>query len=235
MKDDVFRSSSEYWEHRYAEGGTSGKGSFGKLAIYKATFLNRFAEINRVTSVAEFGSGDGNQAAHFRFKDYTGYDVSAAAVAKCQTQFSADHSKKFFVLDDRTTISTVDLSLSLDVIYHLVEDNIFEQYMTRMLDASARYAIFYSSNKDVPASPAHPHLRHRRFTDWIRKHRPEFNFVGRAENMMRALSRISGDNSYFSFADFIVYAREGEVEPPDVILPASVEMLDRCMAIEPTS
>ena len=56
------QSSDQLWEKRYAKGGNSGAGSYGKLAVYKAKVLNEFIEENKneVNSVVEFGCGDGN-------------------------------------------------------------------------------------------------------------------------------------------------------------------------------
>lgn len=39
-KNWSFPSSKEYWEQRYAGGGTSGAGSYGKLAEFKAEIIN---------------------------------------------------------------------------------------------------------------------------------------------------------------------------------------------------
>ena len=41
-----------------------------------------------------------------------------------------------------------DLSLSLDVIYHLVEDDVFEYYMRTLFEASNGYVIIYASDSD---------------------------------------------------------------------------------------
>ena len=54
-------SSSRFWEKRYARGGNSGAGSYGKLAMYKKAFINKFVAAHGVETVAEFGCGDGNQ------------------------------------------------------------------------------------------------------------------------------------------------------------------------------
>lgn len=39
-----------------------------------------------------------------------------------------------------------DLALSLDVIYHLIEDEIFEKYMKDVFRASTKYVIIYSTD-----------------------------------------------------------------------------------------
>ena len=38
----AFEGSAGYWEERYAAGGDSGRGSYGKDAAFKADVLNRF-------------------------------------------------------------------------------------------------------------------------------------------------------------------------------------------------
>lgn len=53
-----FKNSADYWERRYLSGGTSGSGSYNRLAEFKAEFLNEFVRENNVETVIEFGSGD---------------------------------------------------------------------------------------------------------------------------------------------------------------------------------
>ena len=36
LKQVLFPGSAEYWENRYAYGGSSGQGSYGRLAKFKA-------------------------------------------------------------------------------------------------------------------------------------------------------------------------------------------------------
>lgn len=54
-----FPGSAAYWEKRYERGGTSGPGSCGRLAQFKAEVVNRFVAEHDVQSVVEFGCGDG--------------------------------------------------------------------------------------------------------------------------------------------------------------------------------
>src|SRR5678815_1312722 len=68
--------SAEYWEERYREGGNSGSGSYNRLARYKADVLNKFVEDNNISSVIEFGSGDGAQLKLASYPRYIGVDVS---------------------------------------------------------------------------------------------------------------------------------------------------------------
>jgi hypothetical protein len=197
-----FDGSADYWERRYIDGGNSGAGSYNRLAEFKAAFLNDFVARNEIRSVIEFGSGDGAQLELARYPEYIGVDVSRAAVEATRSRFASDPSKRFYESAGLPPASRAELSLSLDVIYHLVEDNAFDGYMHALFDASTRFVIIYSSN-DERRSPA-PHVRHRRFTDWVEQHRPEFALRERAPN---AYPFDESDPDNTSFADFHVFER----------------------------
>ena len=79
----VFPGSQPYWERRYARGGDSGAGSYGRLAIFKAEFVNSFVRDHGIRSVIEFGCGDGNQLSLAEYPSYFGLDVSRSAVEAC--------------------------------------------------------------------------------------------------------------------------------------------------------
>ena len=58
---EPFPGSDRYWETRYASGRNSGVGSYGGFAEFKAETINSFVSSCNVTSVIEFGCGDGNR------------------------------------------------------------------------------------------------------------------------------------------------------------------------------
>src|ERR1700760_1333334 len=97
--DLPFKTSSDYWERRYVRGGNSGVGSYGRLANFKAEFLNDFVEQHRINSVIEYGCGDGSQLKLASYPSYIGIDVSPRAVEICRALFAADRSKRFFHTD----------------------------------------------------------------------------------------------------------------------------------------
>ncbi|HMF52545.1 MAG TPA: class I SAM-dependent methyltransferase [Candidatus Saccharimonadales bacterium] len=176
-----FVSSAQYWEDRYALGGTSGAGSYGKLALFKAETINRFVEDHGLRSVIEFGSGDGAQLELARYPKYTGIDVSARAIELCRTKFKDDPSKRFILASSpEANEASAELAMSLDVIYHLVEDTIYNEYMTRLVSAAEKFICVYSSNV-VRASPA-KHVRHRVFTDWFAQNAPAWKLMSKVDN-----------------------------------------------------
>lgn len=197
-----FKTSPEYWDLRYKANGNSGSGSYGRLAQFKAEVINAFVAENQVQTVIEFGCGDGNQLNLARYKRYTGVDVSTTAIRICQDQFGGDPTKTF-LHSDQYRGEKAELALSLDVIYHLVEDEIFEKYMTDLFGAAERYVIIYATNSDDEVYNA-AHVRHRRFTGWVEKNASGFKLMRHIPNRY-PYSEADPDNT--SFADFFIYER----------------------------
>jgi hypothetical protein len=143
------------------------------LAQFKAAFINSIVKDKNIHSVIEFGCGDGNQLSLALYTTYIGLDVAAKAIKLCQQRFAHDSSKRFLLYDCQTGLNEplyCDLSLSLDVIYHLIEDDVFDLYMTRLFQYARSHVIIYSSNSEQPSPD--PHVRHRRFSSWVANKQP---------------------------------------------------------------
>lgn len=194
-----FTSSDKYWDERYRRGGNSGAGSYGRLAAFKAEVLNDFVARHGISSVVEFGSGDGNQLTLACYPSYTGVDVSETAVRACIKRFAQDPSKIFLTLAEYDRLRA-ELSLSLDVIYHLVENETYDTYMATLFDASERFVIIYASNKDE--QPKARHVRHRKFTDWVTANQPTFRLIAHIPNQFPFDPE---DPRNSSFADFYIF------------------------------
>jgi SAM-dependent methyltransferase len=199
---DTFEGSASYWEKRYVAGGNSGPGSYGDLAIFKAKILNAFMAAEKVQSVIEFGCGDGHQLSLTRYPRYLGLDVSAAAIATCRTLFAGDSSKEFRTMESYNG-GEADTVLSLDVIYHLIEDDIFEKYMATVFESARKWVIIYSSNYNGPDENLAEHVRHRKFTTWVRTNRPDWYCV----NVIKNEFPFVGDFQSGSHADFYFFSR----------------------------
>ena len=165
-------ASASYWESRYSRGGHSGEGSRDSLAAFKAAFLNLFARRHGVDSVVDFGCGDGELLALLDFSQYIGVDVSPSVLRATSEQFRGDKTKSFVHADVfDASARAFDAALSIDVIYHLVEDDVYEAYMSQLFATARRFVVIYSSNIDFDPS-ADVHIRHRRFLAWVSKHAP---------------------------------------------------------------
>ena len=68
--------SKKYWNNRYQSGGTSGAGSYNKLAEFKAEIINDFILNYDIYSILDCGVGDGNQLQYINTinKKYIGID-----------------------------------------------------------------------------------------------------------------------------------------------------------------
>lgn len=197
-----FDSSSSYWEQRYRRGGDSGVGSYGKFAKFKAQFLNQFVRENHVQSIIELGCGDGHQLSLANYPNHQGFDVSATAVNICRARFRSDSSKRIASMSEYHG-EQAELALSLDVIFHLVEDVTFEQYMRLLFSASTRYVVIYSSNSDELNDVAVPHVRHREFGAWVGREATGWRLQAQIPNAYP----FRGDYRTGSLADFYIYEK----------------------------
>ncbi len=203
-----FRGSANYWESRYYRGGRSGDGSCGELAQYKARFVNHYVAVNHVSSVAELGCGDGGQLNLSAYPRYLGIDVSPTAIKICADRFSGDPTKSFLAIQpnglfDRSRFITADVVLSLDVLYHLVEDDAFQGYMFALFGMALRSVIIYSSDTDDNTAIRLPHVRNRHFSEWVRHNIDGWQLVCHEANPYAKVS----ERSVGSIANFFVYER----------------------------
>lgn len=167
-------NSSNYWEQRYRSGRDSGNGSYGKLAMFKAGIINLFIEEHDIKSVLDFGCGDGHQASFFDCQEYIGYDISKTAIEQCKKKFEVDTTKTF--TSNIEDLKPVDLTLSCEVLFHLVEYGVFIQYLQNLFVLSNRFVIIYSSNNEGILPDAY-HIKHRNFTSVVAECFPMWKFI----------------------------------------------------------
>jgi hypothetical protein len=201
-----FSDSVTLWEQRYRLGGNSGQGSYGLLAEYKAKVLNQFVEEFNVKSLVEFGCGDGSQLTLASYPHYVGLDVSQKAITICEEKFIDDQNKKFFLYNPssfniKTEQFKAELALSLDVIYHLVEDHIYSTYLTHLFGAGIKYVIIYATDKDKSGRFYERHVRHRNFTKDIAVRFPSWNLIKKIKNKYPAGEGMAEASP----ADFFIY------------------------------
>lgn len=197
----TFKSSESYWLDRYKRGGNSGSGSYGSFAQFKADVINKFVENNNIKTIIEFGCGDGNQLTLAKYPFYIGFDISPEAIKRCRKIFNHDSSKEFYAMSEYRE-QEADLSLSLDVIYHLIEDNVFEKYMRQLFYSSKRYVIVYSSNTEAHYFGS-PHVRHRLFTTWVKTNLPDWSLIMHIPNPQTGRAKFKWNIR----ADFFIYRK----------------------------
>ena len=118
----------------------------------------------------EFGCGDGNQLALADYPALHRGSTSVSEPSSCvRARFRDDPTKTFGLLRDYRG-ERAELSLSLDVIFHLIEDHVFDAHLRTVFAAAERFVIVYSSNTDSRRLLQRAHVRHRMFTDWVDEH-----------------------------------------------------------------
>ena len=131
-----------------------------------------------------------------------GVDVSDKAIAICTEKFSEQSNYSFRTLDSYGG-EQAELILSLDVIYHLLEDDVYEGYMNSLFNASDCYVIIYSSNSDDNVDYKNSHVKHRVFTKWVETNKLDWNLVNKIPNIYpKKDNDVDG-----SFADFYFYMK----------------------------
>jgi len=196
-----FPGSMEYWNQRYKSGGDSGSGSYNELATFKAEIVNHFVEEHNIETVIEYGCGDGNQLRLASYLCYVGFDVSEKALSLCTSIFSDDKTKIFKPMD-KYEGETAQLTLSLDVIYHLVEDDVFKSYMERLFNSSEHFVIIYSSNTSDNRNNKLLHVKHRKFSEWVQIKQPHWNLMQHIPNRYP-----HNDHNQWSVSDFYIYEK----------------------------
>ena len=167
---------ANYWENRYKTGGNSGLGSYDNQAIkFKADYVNKLITENNVKTLIEFGCGDGNQLKLLNGYDlYYGNDISKRVVDKCSEQFKNDKTKIFEHDLNNVLNKKFDISISLDVIYHLVEDDVFKNYMDNLFNVS-NLVTMYTTNHSTPSKTNH--IKHRDITTYVKENYKEYELI----------------------------------------------------------
>lgn len=189
------------------EGGNSGAGSYNRLAQFKADTINEFLNEHKdIHTCIEWGCGDGNQLSLINYLEYIGIDVSSTIIEKNKIKFSEDKTKKFYESNEFLEShknEQYDMALSLDVIYHLVEDEVFETYMTNLFASSKKYVCIYSYNFERPYDSTVEHVKDRVFTNWIEKNKPEWKMVKFVKQKYPSDQKVNNINT--SPCDFYFY------------------------------
>jgi hypothetical protein len=195
-------SSRKYWEDRYLRGATSGWGSYGTASRYKTAVINDFLERFKPSSAIEFGCGDGNQIKSINYKNYLGLDFQPA-VKICKELYKNNKNLNFDSVDNYTG-QKADLTLSLDVIYHLVEDEVFRDYMNNLFNSSKKYVVVFTTDRNDIIGTTVEHCFSRAVSPYIKQNFKnfvplEFESANRPKNFYK--------KNPFSDANFLFFER----------------------------
>ena len=111
-----------YWDQRYADGKTSGSGSYGEPADKKINDILKLVGDNKIDSILDIGCGDFNVGniinKALKPKTYIGLDISDEVLKMNKSKYP---DVKFEEIDYSKT-GKYDLVLCLDVLYHAIDD-----------------------------------------------------------------------------------------------------------------
>jgi hypothetical protein len=123
----------------------------------------------------------------------------------CRSRFGSDSAKRFVLYSQaEARHETAELALSLDVIYHLVEDRTFDGYMRALVNSGTRFVGIYSSDRDEPGHQ--PHVRHHSFSNWMSHNAPDWSSCQFVANRY---PYDSAEPTRTSWADFRFFKRSG--------------------------
>jgi len=200
-------NSAKYWEERYRTGGNSGTGSYNEIAMFKATVINKLLKEYRIEGVTEFGCGDGNQLSLLEMPKYIGLDVSNSIIQFCIEKFESDKNKNFFLYNTKSFLDNHgvfknDCAMSIDVLFHLVEADIYQKYLHHVFETADRIVIIYAADFELPQRS--PHELYRSFTKYINSEFPDWRLDKFIKNDYPSATY---DDEKGSLADFFVYRR----------------------------
>lgn len=173
-------NTAYYWEQRYKSGGNSGR---GLCLDFKGEVLRRFIKKHHIKSIIDLGCGDGRMVKLFDVNDYVGLDISPTAVDICKKAFAEDKNKVFRVYEHPIVdLEPKELTLSLDVIFHLLEDETYSNYMEDLFNYATKYVIVFSSDTEGFLRGQARHLRQHKFTDWVKDNRKDWELLTKINN-----------------------------------------------------
>ena len=173
----------KFWENRYKSGGDSGLGSYnshlGNLFDFKTNYINNIIQEYKVKTINDFGCGDGNQIKDLRgFDIYKGYDISNEAVQKCSNRYLNNPKYNFYF--EYKNWTKADLSMSLDVLYHIMEDDIWLLYINDLFKFSNKFVLIYSVDDDTLQNGIH--IKSRNFTTYIKDNFLDYKLLNVSES-----------------------------------------------------
>ena len=171
--------------------------------MYKAGLINRVIRERGIRSIIQLGCGDGNQLKYLEVDQYIGLDISKVAIERCVANHGSNMKRSFIWYDpehfcDPLHILSADCAMSLDVLFHLIEDEVFARYIHNLFSCGGRYVIIYGLDQQMTKS-VHVSVRYRKYTEYIAKNVQGFRLVFQVASKGK-------------FGDFHLYERISNVD-----------------------
>ena len=131
-----FKLQKNYWDQRYASGGSSGGGSIGPLRDWKWGILELY--LGEVNHVIDYGCGDLSFWEGRTCSDYLGIDVSDEILRRNR---SIRPEWKFLSTDALFACSILrkPIVLCFDVLFHIIPEDDFLRVLTNISSLSSEW------------------------------------------------------------------------------------------------
>lgn len=162
-----------YWNRRYLDGRTSGAGSEGEAAAVKAATIDRVIREHDITSVIDWGVGDGAVLGLVKAKvPWLGVDVAPVAIERLSARYGPRSRTRRFALACEAAHDVRDLALSLDVLFHLPDEADYQLHLAQVFTSAAKAVLIHASDHDGGRTARHVQWREftpdvaARFPNW---------------------------------------------------------------------
>ena len=135
----------------------------------------------------------------------------AAPPSPTPTPEVPDDFSDFAALLEEYDGEQAELALSLDAIYHLVEDETFCTYMSHLFSTARQYVLIYSTDEERKTKT--PHVRHRNYSQWIVKNLPAWR---RIRSYIHPYPRREGDDEKSTALAYFQLFELNEMKDKDV-------------------
>lgn len=114
-------------------------------------------------------------------------DVSSRAIEICKNHYHDDGSKQFAEIDPLQELSLdkkYDCALSIDVLYHLVEQDVYEMHLRNVFASAEKYVIIYAWDTEEQGDMnISVHLKPRKFTHYISEKFKNWDLIGKVKQI----------------------------------------------------
>lgn len=198
LKRGIIFEKNNYWDRRYKEGGTSGKGSIGRLKAWKWNTISRY--INKPENVIDVGCGDLTMwdEMDWDLNSYIGLDISETII-KRNKQRQPDFR---FICTSADVYHELqgEVVLCLDLLFHIMDDDIYEKTLKNLCQYSEKWIFIYTWYRN-------PFLD-QRYKWWTRM---TFFIKGEYSNLLASFkNKMTSDNIYQKYRDFSQYITQFE-------------------------
>lgn len=199
----ILTSSYQYWAERYINTNFKNSSGNGRLKFrlrYKAKMLNKIFETYTITKIADFGCGDGLLASRLKCAKYYGIEINSEIVSNLKNKFFEKKEFEFSTKFESRWRNKIDASISVDVIFHLVEKDVYQKYMNELFSTDAKYVIIRAYNHESQGTGRNSHILHREFLNTVKKYFPNYNLINESPPRRRHIYLSDSDkNQFFVF------------------------------------